>query len=639
MSQSSPDTMLQRSVAVERAPARYEPAPGAIALHVVRRRRWSSIERQLPLLILALLVPTVVTLAVCVHRSVSADLMQAGLERLEANGREIAGIFDVQLRQSLTALQRMAGEPDMVGFAMHPDTADEAAARKVLDPWMRSSRPFVAELWNMDSRRLLQVRSKVAEGTPVPALHTFDWPAPAESGHRPLQLIDGKPVFEMAAEVRTRQGETVGPVVGRLVMRRTFVGGQGAEMLGRLVGTNCKLLLGNEDGTLWTNVDNKVAPPSVDPLDPAQRVFRDHDGVLRFGTGFKLKDTPWVLWVETDGAGALAPADHLLFIMLLAGGGLLLAGGFAAWGISRRITRPLREATEAAEAIAAGDYDRRLLLRRHDEVGRLTQAFNTMAAEVEDARNQQEALVARRTSDLSLALRQLRDAQDDLVRQEKLALMGQLAGSVGHELRNPLGVMTNAIYYLDMVLEQSSPEVRDYLGILRRQVSLSEKIITDLLDFTRHRPPNAGPVDLARVVAEQLERLGPLRVQLDDRIPKGLPTAWADGVQVGQIVFNLLTNAAQAMENQPDGKLSVRAHARDGRIRLEVADTGPGVSADKRERIFEPLFTTRARGIGLGLSVSRRLAEGNGGSLTLAEARGSGATFVLELPIGERQGS
>jgi signal transduction histidine kinase len=453
-------------------------------------------------------------------------------------------------------------------------------------------------------------------------------------------MIDDKPFLEMVVAVQERVDEkTTLPPIGYLVLRRTFTGGQGADMLGRLLGSNTSLRLGNRDGSLWTDIDNKAPAPPVDPLDPAQHVFVNQDGVLRVGAGFVLKDTPWILWAESDGAASLAPADHLLLIMLLVGGGLLLAGGFAAWAISRRIARPLREATEAAEAIAAGDYGKRLQLRRHDEVGRLTQAFNTMAAEVEDARNQQEALVARRTSDLSLALRQLRDAQDDLVRQEKLALMGQLAGSVGHELRNPLGVMTNAIYYLDMVLEQSSPEVRDYLGILRRQVSLSEKIITDLLDFTRHRPPNAGPIDLAQVVREQLERLGPLRVLLDNGIPADLPRAWADGVQVGQIVFNLLTNAAQAMENQPDGKLSLRAHARDGRIRLEVADTGPGVRADMRERIFEPLFTTRARGIGLGLSVSRRLAEGNGGSLTLAEARGSGAMFVLELPTGERQGS
>jgi signal transduction histidine kinase len=321
-------------------------------------------------------------------------------------------------------------------------------------------------------------------------------------------------------------------------------------------------------------------------------------------------------------------------MMCAVGGGLLLIGAFAARWISRRITRPLLAATEAAEAIAAGQYDKRLQVQQHDEVGRLTLAFNTMAATVQEARSQQDELVARRTADLSSALEQLREAQDDLVRQEKLALLGQLAGSVGHELRNPLGVMTNAIFYLEMVLDGAPPEVREYLGILRRQVSLSEKITNDLLDFTRHRAPAVGRIDVSRLVTEQLARLGPLRVRVETDAPSDLPPASADAVQIGQIVFNLLTNAVQAMESVADGVLRVGCSAQAGRVRVEVADNGPGVREEVRTKIFEPLFTTRARGIGLGLSVSRRLAEANGGTLTLAvNGHARGATFVLELPV------
>jgi signal transduction histidine kinase len=294
---------------------------------------------------------------------------------------------------------------------------------------------------------------------------------------------------------------------------------------------------------------------------------------------------------------------------------------------------PLRDATEAAEAIAAGEYSRRLAVRRHDEVGRLTQAFNTMAARVEDGRSDLEGRVAARTADLREALRRLRDAQDELVRGEKLAILGQLAGSVGHELRNPLGVMSNAIYYLEMVLEDPTPEVREYVGIVRRQISLCEKIISDLLDFTRQRQAQCREVDVKQVVAEQVGRLGPLPVKCEQQVDGNLPKLWADPVQVGQIVFNLLTNAVQALEGRPDGRITVTARPVGAELHVEVADNGNGVADELRAKIFEPLFTTRARGIGLGLAVSRRLARSCGGDLLLGPPpnRG-GARFVLVLP-------
>jgi len=257
-----------------------------------------------------------------------------------------------------------------------------------------------------------------------------------------------------------------------------------------------------------------------------------------------------------------------------------------------------------------------------------------MAAKVEDAHHELEDRVERRTADLRNALQRLHDAQDELVRKEKLALLGQLAGSDGHELRNPLGVMSNAVFYLEMVLEDGGPEVREYLGILRRQISLSEKITSDLLDFTRHRPPEADEIRLRELVDEQIERLGPLPIRFAIEVPDAVPPAFADRVQVAQVLFNLLTNAVQAVGSRADGRIELHATL-DGEhsVRLEVTDNGGGIPEELRDRIFEPLFTTRARGIGLGLAVSRRMAQNNGGELQLVRTgEGVGATFALVLP-------
>jgi signal transduction histidine kinase len=214
-------------------------------------------------------------------------------------------------------------------------------------------------------------------------------------------------------------------------------------------------------------------------------------------------------------------------------------------------------------------------------------------------------------------------------------MLGQLAGGVGHELRNPLGVMTNAVYYLDAVLADSQPAVREYLEILRTQIGLSEKIIGDLLEYARIRTPEREPVRLAQLTAEQLERVGPLNgtsVRLD--FANDLPPASIDRVQIGQVVLNLLTNAVQAM---PDGggSLTIRGTAQaPDCLRLDVTDTGGGIADAHIDQVFEPLFTTKARGIGLGLAVSRSLVIANGGTISVSSRVGEGTTFSLVLPTG-----
>lgn len=263
----------------------------------------------------------------------------------------------------------------------------------------------------------------------------------------------------------------------------------------------------------------------------------------------------------------------------------------------------------------------------------MTLALAAVVSERRAARQHLEERVAERTRELTDTGERLRDAQEALVRREKLAMLGQLAGGVSHELRNPLGVMTNAVSYLDFALHDAPYKVKEYLGILRGQIALSERIVSNLLDLTRVRPPQHGAVSARQLVDRQLQRLGRLDpVQVCMEIPPDLPLLLADEVQAGQVVLNLLTNALQAM-GRTGGTLTVRAGL-DGarRMRLDILDTGPGIPPDHLEKIFEPLFTTKTRGLGLGLAVSRALARANDGDVTVASRDGEGAAFTLVLP-------
>lgn len=199
--------------------------------------------------------------------------------------------------------------------------------------------------------------------------------------------------------------------------------------------------------------------------------------------------------------------------------------------------------------------------------------------------------------------------------------------------------MTNALYYLESVLADAPLKVREHLGKLRSQVRLSESIITGLLSVTRTGVPQISTVSLRPIVEEQLAHLSvPSSISVERDIPADLPQLIVDPVQAGQILMNVFTNAIQAMEGM-DGVLTVSAGAVGDRVRVEVADTGPGIRTEDRERIFEPLYTTKARGIGLGLSISRSLARANSGELTVSATPGKGAVIVLDVPAAAATGA
>jgi len=227
---------------------------------------------------------------------------------------------------------------------------------------------------------------------------------------------------------------------------------------------------------------------------------------------------------------------------------------------------------------------------------------------------------------------QLEETRKSLLLAERRATLGTLAGGVGHELRNPLGVMTNSVYYLKAVMPSAPPKVSEYLDILQQQITLSEKIVSDLLDFARQKPPQRAEVSVAEITNAQLARLGPTNgVAIRTEFGATLPPIYVDQVQCGQIILNLLTNALQALDGK--GHIDVRAERENGHVNLIVRDNGPGIAPENLHKIFEPLFTTKARGIGLGLAVSRTLARANGGDLTARSDPGSGAEFTLTVPV------
>jgi signal transduction histidine kinase len=241
-------------------------------------------------------------------------------------------------------------------------------------------------------------------------------------------------------------------------------------------------------------------------------------------------------------------------------------------------------------------------------------------------------LVAERTAELRQSLIELDAAQKRLVHSERLAAIGQLASAVGHELRNPLGVLSNVFYLLRQRLGQDDAFVGRQLDTGEREVAAATLIVSDLLEYSKPRQAVFDAVDFAALVDEVLSVAPPPSgVELGRRIPPGLPPIRADRQQLRQVLLNLVSNAYDAM---PEGGLLVLEADQDGEsVRFTVSDTGGGIAAEALPHLFEPFFTTKAKGIGLGLAVSSRIVEAHGGSLEVASHDGTGASFAVVLPV------
>lgn len=228
---------------------------------------------------------------------------------------------------------------------------------------------------------------------------------------------------------------------------------------------------------------------------------------------------------------------------------------------------------------------------------------------------------------------QLLAAQEELVRTEKLALLGQVADNVGHELRNPLGVMNNAVYFLQTVLADADATTKEYLGIIKDEIGDAERIVSDLLDAVRTKPPHPEEVNVAERIGQTLRKCAvPAAVNVRLDIPPTLPLVRVDPMHLHQVLWNLISNAVEAMPH--GGALEIRADAdADAKtVSISIRDSGTGMTAEQQGKLFQPLFTTKARRIGLGLVVVKNLTQINGGSVAVQSEVGKGSVFSVTLP-------
>lgn len=361
--------------------------------------------------------------------------------------------------------------------------------------------------------------------------------------------------------------------------------------------------------------------------------------------------------------GILVALDVVVFVVL----------GY--YVLRQVVLEPLSSIADGAEAIASGDYSRRIGARGAEEFERVASSVEEIADKL--ILNQKN--LAQNVRSLNEANQELTEARDELIRAEKLASVGQLAAGIAHEVGNPLGAVLG---YLEVA--ERRPQIgQELISDMRREARRIDRIVKGLLDYARPRQPAPRPIQVNEAVHSALEflkaqgRFKEIKLVLD--LDNGLPAVRADSHQLEQSLVNLLLNASQATDGREGHRIVVTTESvlyefsrpssrrrddppgvdyshlrrlqalREGRkqppfaagsnlVSISVFDNGPGIPPEIRDRVFDPFFSTKdpGQGTGLGLAVSARLIEGMGGTIEVDSPEDGGVRFSIYLPAANQ---
>jgi signal transduction histidine kinase len=337
----------------------------------------------------------------------------------------------------------------------------------------------------------------------------------------------------------------------------------------------------------------------------------------------------------------LQPVQRTLFIVGL---GAFLAALAISLLISRNITQPIAKLVDAAHAASAGQLDQPIRIASRDEIGYLARRFEAMRQSIKqqmEKLTELNANLVERNADLENALEQLRRAQEELVKSEKLAAAGKLTAQLSHEINNPIHNIRSC---LETALKKMPDELasRQFVQLAHDEILRIGKLVRQMLDFYRFGQIELQTVDLNGALVEVLEssqrRFEEHRIAVASDLAMDLPAVRASRDQMKQVFLNLILNAIEAMPN--GGQLAARSFRENGLAQIEIRDTGGGIPPENLAKIFDTFFTTKraVHGVGLGLSVCYNIVHQHGGTIEVQSEVGKGSGFTVKLPLAEKMG-
>ncbi len=385
-----------------------------------------------------------------------------------------------------------------------------------------------------------------------------------------------------------------------------------------------------------TDLNGQVAQADLfDPLiGEAQRTRRELQRTITSGSGLAASsetfnaiplvgrdnDLLGVLLVGSSRQDLVRMLNFIRVLALSVAGGVIVIGIILSWWISARFTRPIEQLAAGAHEVAAGHWEARVEVHSRDEIGQLAMAFNDMT-------------------------RQLSEQRDTLLQTERVAAWRELARRLAHELKNPLFPLQLTVENLQRAREQSSEQFDEVFfestATLRAELENLKNIVSRFSDFAKMPTPEFEAVDLneavrgvVRLFEPQFSAMGRPPITPEMYLDENLPHPQADRVLLRRALENLVLNSLDAMP--AGGTLTVRTSQHNGMVRLEVTDTGAGLTPEECARLFTPYYTSKQHGTGLGLAIVQSVVSDHGGKISVESAPGAGATFRVELPIEQQ---
>jgi|WetSurMetagenome_2_1015567.scaffolds.fasta_scaffold07504_4 two-component system, NtrC family, sensor kinase len=304
--------------------------------------------------------------------------------------------------------------------------------------------------------------------------------------------------------------------------------------------------------------------------------------------------------------------------------------------MNRFLNQPVKRLIEGTHRVAQGDLDFQIPIGTEDELSIFARSFNQMTQDLKRAKtaltewaNRLEQLVDERTRDL-------REAQERLVRSEKMASVGKLAAGVAHEINNPL---TGVLTFSQLLMEQFPPESSEYqdLKVINQETLRCRKIVRGLLEFSRQTAPEKSSVDIRALLDEVLNIVvnqeSFQNIQMVREMDDEIPPLMADRDQLKQVFFNIIVNASEAMNNRGIIKISAEYDLERSQAVISFEDNGPGISQQNLDKLFDPFFTTKEMGTGLGLAISYGIIKVHRGNIEVKSNLDAGCEVIITLPV------
>jgi len=439
--------------------------------------------------------------------------------------------------------------------------------------------------------------------------------------NRNYSIVDK--IKEIVFEERIYRGRDIGTATifqGDLRISTNVRNRDGTRAIGTRVSREvCDAVLG--EGRKWIDEAFVVNDWYITAYEPIRDLKNKIIGILYVG----ILKRPFIdsLWQTLSIFIGIALLGIVLVIVI----GFILA---------ETLTRPLRDMARLVQKVAEGDYDVEIKVESKDEIGQLAESFNTMTkrlatvlGELRDWARTLEQKVEERS-------REICAMQVQLMQSEKLASLGKLAAGVAHEINNPMtGILTNA----SLLLEDLPPDDprREDLQTIVNETIRCRRIVKGLLDFARQSTPEKKKLSVNKILRNSLQLLRNQasfrNIEIVENLDPYLPDISADPNQLQQVFVNILINASEAMGGSGRIEITTRRADRSGeKIEILISDTGPGIPPEVMSKLFDPFYTTKNTGTGLGLAVSYGIIQSHGGTIEVRSEPGQGATFIIRLP-------